>query len=77
MRVRILRSRDFTPADNRRITVAYKAGYELTIKREWGEALVAEGDAEELEAPARDPLDHDDGNGRRGGSLPKKARAKA
>lgn len=70
MRVRILRNRDFTPPEERRITVAYPKDSELTVKRAWGEALVKAGDAEEIDPPARDPLDHD-GDGRKGGSLPK------
>jgi hypothetical protein len=67
MRIRFKRDRDFTPADERRITVAYPADAEVTVKRAWGEKLVADGDAEEIEAPARHPLDHDD-NGRKGGA---------
>lgn len=54
MRVRILRDRDLTPSEERRITVAYRQGMELTVKRDWGEAMVADGDAEEIEAPARE-----------------------
>lgn len=52
MRVRILRDRIFTPED-RRTSVAYKAGMELTVKREWGDILVADGDAEEIAPPTR------------------------
>jgi hypothetical protein len=47
MRIRILRDRNFRP--NNQMTVAYKAGTECTVKREWGDALVADGDAEEIE----------------------------
>lgn len=81
MRIRILVSRDYTPPENRRVTVSYRAGYELTVKREWGEALVADGSAEEMDAPSRPApgdkpqLDHDH-DGKPGGSLPK-AKAKA
>nr|WP_314437608.1 hypothetical protein [uncultured Brevundimonas sp.] len=53
MRVRFLRDRDWTPPENRRITVAYKAGVEETIKRVWGEQMVKDGDAEEIPAPPR------------------------
>jgi hypothetical protein len=67
MRVSFKRDRDFTPPEERRITVAYKAGTEATVKRAWGEQMVKDGDAEEVEAPARHPLDHDD-NGRKGGA---------
>lgn len=67
MRVKFKRDRDWTPPEDRRLTVSYKQGMELTVKRSWGEAMVADGDAEEIEPPARDPLDHD-GDGRKGGS---------
>jgi hypothetical protein len=70
MRVRFKRDRNWTPPEERRITVAYKKGMELTVKREWGERMVKDGDAVEIDAPVRDPLDHDL-DGRKGGSLPK------
>lgn len=70
MRVRFERDRNWTPPEERRITVAYKQGMELTLKRAWGEQMVKDGDAVEVEPPARDPLDHDN-DGRKGGSLPK------
>lgn len=66
MRIRLKRDRDFTPKDERRVTVAYRAGGEYTVKREWGEAMVTDGDAEEIDAPARDEAPAD-----------KKAKAKA
>lgn len=84
MRVRILRDRYFTPGEGPRVTVAYKAGSEVTVKRGWGEALVAGGDAEEIDAPGRPEakreltpaqikaLDRDE-DGAAGGSLPKGA----
>ncbi|MFN3585185.1 hypothetical protein [Phenylobacterium sp.] len=53
MWVKIIRDRDYTPPDNRRVTVAYKAGWEGPIKRAWGLALVGDGDATEIEAPPR------------------------
>ena len=55
MRVRFLKDRDWTPPEDRRITYAYKAGMEETVKRAWGEQMVKDGDAEEIEAPAREP----------------------
>lgn len=61
MRVRFLRDRDFTRPDNRRVTTAYKAGDEATFRREWGEALVARGDA--VEIAARAPGGPDAGRG--------------
>lgn len=70
MRVRFKKDRNWTPPEERRITVAYKKGMELTVKREWGERMVKDGDAVEIDPPARDPLDHD-ADGRKGGSLPK------
>lgn len=79
MRIRVLRDRDWTPPEERRITIAYRAGTEVTIKRAWGEALVAAGDAEEIPSPPRsepfngaDPakFDHDGRDGP-GGSPPK------
>ncbi len=70
MRVRFKRDRNWTLPEERRITVAYKQGMELTVKREWGEQMVKDGDAVEIDPPARDPLDHD-ADGRKGGSLPK------
>lgn len=51
MRVRVLEPYILTPAD-RRTAVAFQPG-EFTTKREWGEALVAAGVAEEIEVPAR------------------------
>lgn len=69
MRIRVKRDRDYTPPDNRMMTVAFRRDQETTTKREWGDALVADGDAEEIESPAKaDALDHD-GDGRKGGSL--------
>lgn len=53
MRVRFKRDRNWTPPEERRITVAYKLGMELTIKRTWGEQMEAEGDLEEIDAPPR------------------------
>ena len=82
MRVRFKRDRNWTPPEERRITVAYKKDMELTIKRAWGEQMVADGDLEEIDPPAREPekksltptqikaLDGD-GDGKAGGSLPK------
>jgi hypothetical protein len=49
MRIRILRDRYFTPANTSpRLSIRYPAGLETTVKREWGEVLVASGDAEEI-----------------------------
>jgi len=59
MRVRFKRDRNWTPPEERRITVAYKKGMELTIKREWGEQMKTDGDLEEIDPPARDVLEHE------------------
>lgn len=53
MRVRFTDDFDYTPAYDPRILVAYKAGHELTVKREAGLAAIAAGKAEELPAPKR------------------------
>lgn len=59
MRVRFKRDRNWTPPEERRITVAYKAGWEGTIKRAWGEQMKTDGDLEEVDPPARDVADHE------------------
>ena len=53
MRVRILRERRFTPPEERRMSVHYTPGLECTVRRAWGEHLVAAGDAVEIEPPPR------------------------
>lgn len=85
MRVRFKRDRNWTPPEERRITVAYKQGMELTIKRAWGEQMAADGDLEEIDAPSREPEKkpltpaqikalNGDSDGKAGGSLPKALR---
>lgn len=76
MRIKILTTRDFTPATERSITLALVVDREMTVKRDWGEELVAAGDAVELDPPARDPLDHD-GDGKKGGDAAAAKAAKA
>lgn len=73
MRIKFLADYDYTPSQERRVTIAYKAGQELTVKREAGEAAIAAGSAEEVEPfngaePAK--FDHDN-DGAPGGSKPK------
>lgn len=77
MRVKFSRDYDYTPSAERRVTIAYKAGMEITVKREAGEAAVKAGAAEEVEAfNGADPAKFDhDGDGRPGGSV-SKAKAK-
>lgn len=73
MRVRFTKDFDYTPSQERRVTIAYKAGHELTVKREAGEAAIAAGRAVEVEPfngadPAK--FDHDK-DGSPGGSKSK------
>ena len=73
MRVKFTADFDYTPSAERRVTIAYEAGQELTVKREAGEAAIAAGRAEEVEPfngadPAK--FDHDN-DGAPGGSKPK------
>jgi hypothetical protein len=80
MRVRFTSSFDWTPPEDRRITLAFKAGAELTVRRECGKDAVAAGKAVDLDAEAfngADPaaFDHDQ-DGAAGGSLPKARRKK-
>jgi hypothetical protein len=53
MRVRILRERRLVPPGLRRISVHYLPGMEVTVKRAWGDVLVASGDAVEIDPPPR------------------------
>lgn len=70
MRVKFLRTRDFTPEGAPQLTLALAEGAEDTIRRVWGEALVAAGDAVEVAAPkrkAKGGLGDWDGDGEPGG----------
>jgi len=73
MRVRFTEAFDYTPSEEPRVLIAFSpnGGSEkdgaYTVRRECGEAAVKAGKAVEI-APG--PLDHD-GDGRKGGSLPK------
>jgi hypothetical protein len=53
MRIRVLRDRRLVPPDTAKIAVQFKKGGEHTVKREWAELLIANGDAEEIDAPHR------------------------
>lgn len=53
MRVRFTEPYDYTPSAARRVTYAYAAGAEETVKRECGEAAVKAGKAVEIDAPPR------------------------
>lgn len=54
MRLRFLRTYNFTPMGERRKTVKYLMGHEATVKRADGEIVVAIGAAEEIDAPSRE-----------------------
>lgn len=66
MRIKMLNTRNFTPTEDRRITTKYLTGEEYTVKRTWGEAMVADGDAKEVKGHRKPQLDHD-GDGKAGG----------
>lgn len=53
MRVFFLADYDYSPAADPRVTIAYRAGMELTVKRECGLAAVAAGKARQVKAPRR------------------------
>lgn len=53
MWIEMLRDRNFTPPGDRRITVKYREGRSYPVKRAWGEAMVADGDAKEARAPKK------------------------
>lgn len=76
MHVRFEKDFDYTPSGNRMVQIAYKAGWQGTVKAECGTEAIADGKAVEAEAPSRDPLDHDS-DGKKGGSLPGHRKAKA
>ncbi|MEN5147182.1 hypothetical protein [Brevundimonas diminuta] len=79
MRVRFTEPYDYTPSEEPRVLIAFSpnGGAEqdgvYTVRRECGEAAVKAGKAVEI---AQDPLDHD-GDGRKGGSLPKAKKTSA
>jgi hypothetical protein len=53
MRVKMLRTRNYTPPSDRRQTTKFLAGQEYTVKREWGDEMVRDGDADEVKAPRK------------------------
>ena len=53
MRVRFTDDFPYTPTDDHRILIEYRKGHELTVKREAGEAAVAQGKAVAVKAPSR------------------------
>jgi hypothetical protein len=52
MRIRMLKSRSFVVPEDRRVSFKYRQGCRYTVKRAWGEEMVAAGEAEELEPAA-------------------------
>lgn len=60
MRIKMLRTRNFTPAEERRITVKYVRNEEYTVKRQWGAAMVKDGDAKEVRAHRKPETANDD-----------------
>lgn len=54
MRIRMIRTRNFTPPEDRRVTIKYRQAGEYTVRRAHGDEMVEAGDAVEVEAPARD-----------------------
>ena len=48
MRITMTKNRFWTPPEDRRQSFDYLAGKAYTVKREWGEAMVAEGVAKEV-----------------------------
>ncbi len=50
MRVKFSRDYDYIPSGEPRVTLAYKAGTEETVKQEAGEAAIKAGAAEAVEA---------------------------
>lgn len=61
----------FTPDEDRRTSVKYRAGWSGTVRRQCADKAIAAGKAEEV-----DPLDHDF-DGAKGGSLPGRRRRSA
>jgi hypothetical protein len=61
MRIRVLRDRRLVPPNTHNIAVQYIKGGEHTVKREWGDILVAAGDAEEIEATHHEPDEQHEG----------------
>lgn len=53
MHVKILRDRAFRLPGHRHVTYDFKAGNTYPVKKEWGEQLIADGDAAKAATPAR------------------------
>ena len=57
MRIKMLKTHNFVPPEERRMAVKYLEGGEYTVKRAWGEAMVAEKVAKEVKAPRKPEAD--------------------
>lgn len=55
MRILMLKTRNYTPPADRRLTVKYLEGQEYTVKRAWALDMIADGDAKRAPAPKRRP----------------------
>lgn len=55
--IRMTADHPFTPLDHRAITIDYRAEQEYSVRRRWGEAMIARGVAEEIDPPARQERD--------------------
>lgn len=57
MRIHMKATHNFTPSDERRITVKYIGGEEYTVRRSWGAEMVKAGVASEVKAPPKPEAD--------------------
>jgi hypothetical protein len=55
MKVRFIANFDYTPSLERRVTIAYRAGWRGTVKRECAERAIAEGAAVPVKENASAP----------------------
>jgi hypothetical protein len=51
MHIRMLKKRNFVPPERRGLTFKYLEGRHYSVKRAWGEAMIARGEAVEVAAP--------------------------
>jgi len=55
MWVRIVRERSFYPLPTHRVLIRFRPGEVVSVRRAWGEALIADGDAVLVPTPRRLP----------------------
>ena len=53
MHVKFSADHDYTPSENPRVTIAYRAGWSGTVRNECGVAAVQAGRATEIKTPRR------------------------